>query len=71
MPGMETMRVEMIVLASIFTKFVVDKIGITQMVQSSYALKEGAIWDIVHKTGNTKHGKNTNNRRRARYKKHA
>lgn len=48
MPGMETMRVEMIVLASILTRLVIEKIGITHMVQSCYALKEGAIWDIVH-----------------------
>ncbi|SDB91409.1 Ppx/GppA phosphatase family protein [Williamwhitmania taraxaci] len=48
MPGMEPMRVEMIVLASIFTRLVIEKIGITHMVQSCYALKEGAVWDIVH-----------------------
>jgi len=48
MPGMEAMRVEMIVLASIFTRLVIEKIGITHMVQSCYALKEGAVWDIVN-----------------------
>jgi len=48
MPGMEPMRVEMIVLASIFTNYIIEKLGITHMIQSCYSLKEGALWDIVH-----------------------
>ncbi len=51
MPGMEPMRVEMIVVASIFTHFVIKKTGISRIVQSCYALKEGAIWDIIHSNG--------------------
>jgi exopolyphosphatase / guanosine-5'-triphosphate,3'-diphosphate pyrophosphatase len=46
-PGMDSMRVEMIVLASIFTNFLVNKFKFNRMLQSSYSLKEGAIWKIV------------------------
>ncbi len=42
MKGMDLMRVEMMVLASIFIKFVMRKYHIEQLIQSAYALKEGA-----------------------------
>ncbi len=48
MPGMETARVEMIVLASILTNLVIEKLEIAHMIQSCYALREGAIWEITH-----------------------
>lgn len=47
-PGMDPMRVDMIVLATIFTHFLVKHFRITRMLQSSYALKEGAIWRIIN-----------------------
>lgn len=47
-PGMDPMRVEMIVLATIFTHFLVRRFGLERMVQSSYALKEGAIWRMIN-----------------------
>ncbi|MDY0255472.1 MAG: hypothetical protein RBR30_13825 [Tenuifilaceae bacterium] len=47
-PGMDPMRVEMIVLATIFTHFLVRRFGIERMVQSSYALKEGAVWRMIN-----------------------
>lgn len=47
-PGMDPMRVEMIVLATIFTHFLIRKCSITRMMQSSYALKEGAIWRMIN-----------------------
>ncbi|MDD3891382.1 MAG: hypothetical protein PHE03_03680 [Bacteroidales bacterium] len=47
-PGMDPMRVDMIVLATIFTHFLVKYFGIKRMLQSSYALKEGAIWRIIN-----------------------
>jgi len=53
MPGMEPMRVEMIVVASIFTHFVIKKTGISRIIQSCYALKEGAMWDIIQSNSNT------------------
>lgn len=43
MPGMEKMRVEMIPLASVFTKFLINLFEIKQLIRSSYALKEGVI----------------------------
>ncbi len=47
-PGMDPMRVEMIVLATIFTHFLVKKFGISRMMQSAYALKEGAVWRMIN-----------------------
>lgn len=47
-PGMDPMRVEMIVLATVFTHFIIKKFSISRMVQSSYSLKEGAIWRILN-----------------------
>ncbi len=43
MKGMDPMRIEMMVLASVFIKFVIKKYHIEQLIQSAYALKEGAI----------------------------
>ncbi|MDY0200926.1 MAG: hypothetical protein RBR40_08060 [Tenuifilaceae bacterium] len=47
-PGMDSMRVEMIVLATIFTNYLVQKFDIETMIQSSYALKEGAVWKMLN-----------------------
>jgi exopolyphosphatase/guanosine-5'-triphosphate,3'-diphosphate pyrophosphatase len=40
-PGMEAIRVDTIVMSAIFTKFVSDKINVTEIIQSAYSLKEG------------------------------
>ncbi len=50
-PGMDFMRVEMIVLATIFTNFLIKKFNLKTMMQSSYALKEGAVWRMVNSKG--------------------
>jgi len=47
MPGMEPVRVEMIVAASIFVTFVLNKCRISSLLQSDYALKEGVIAEIT------------------------
>ena len=47
-PGMDSMRVEMIVLATIFTNYLVRKFDIETMIQSAYALKEGAVWKMLN-----------------------
>jgi len=47
MEGMEEIRVEMIVLASIATSLVLRKAAIGQLLQSSYSLKEGAIVELM------------------------
>lgn len=43
MPGMSQIRVDYIVLASVFTRFVINKINPRIVYQSSYSLKEGAL----------------------------
>jgi exopolyphosphatase/guanosine-5'-triphosphate,3'-diphosphate pyrophosphatase len=52
--GMDPMRVEMIVLATVFTHFLIRKFGITRMIQSAYSLKEGAVWKVIN-SGTTSH----------------
>jgi Exopolyphosphatase len=47
MNGMEELRVEMIVLATILTNLVVQKSGVNTLWQSSYALKEGAVVELL------------------------
>jgi len=42
MKGMDPMRIEMMVPATIFIKFVIKKYQIERLIQSAYALKEGA-----------------------------
>ncbi len=48
MPGMELIRVDFIVLASIFTSFIIEKLNIESIHQSNYALKEGALWEVLN-----------------------
>lgn len=47
MEGMDPMRVEMIVIAAIFVNFIIRKLDIKQLIQSDYALKEGAVNEIL------------------------
>ena len=49
MDGMPLFRAEMIVVAMIFIKFIIEKLNITELYQSRYALKEGVIFDILDK----------------------
>lgn len=46
MQGLALMRVEMIVLASIFVNYIIKKYNIKKLIQSDYALKEGVISTI-------------------------
>ncbi|MCB8994521.1 MAG: phosphatase [Bacteroidales bacterium] len=48
MQGMEPVRVEMIVLASIFINISLSECGIQKIIQSDYALKEGVIAEILN-----------------------
>ncbi len=43
MEGMDPMRVEMIVIAGIFINFIIRRLDIRQLIQSDFALKEGAV----------------------------
>jgi exopolyphosphatase/guanosine-5'-triphosphate,3'-diphosphate pyrophosphatase len=47
-PGLQLYRVEMIVLATIFVNFIIEKLGVKSIIQSDYALKEGAIDKIIN-----------------------
>lgn len=47
MAGMDELRVEMIVLASLLTSLVLRKTAIGRLVQSNYSLKEGAIVELL------------------------
>jgi len=47
MPGMEPVRVEMIVAATIFVSFVLRDCKISQLYHSEFALKEGVISELV------------------------
>ncbi len=47
MPGMEPVRVEMIVAATIFVSFVIRACQMSQLYHSEFALKEGVISELV------------------------
>ncbi|PKQ65734.1 hypothetical protein BZG02_01635 [Labilibaculum filiforme] len=49
MPGMDPVRVELIVIASIFINYLVKESGISKLFQSSFALKEGALFEYIEK----------------------
>ncbi|SMO66840.1 exopolyphosphatase / guanosine-5'-triphosphate,3'-diphosphate pyrophosphatase [Saccharicrinis carchari] len=46
--AMDVDRVEVIVLASVFIKFMVNHLGLNHFYQCNYALKEGAIYQILN-----------------------
>ncbi len=46
-PGMDLMRIEMILPASIFIKFIVDKMTVSKVFHSPYSIKEGAIIEAL------------------------
>ncbi len=48
MKGLVKMRVDMIVMAALLLNFVIQKINPPEMKLSTYALKEGALWKVIH-----------------------
>ena len=48
MKGIEPVRVEMIVLASIFVNFIINKLKINSLTQSAFAIKEGLVNKILN-----------------------
>lgn len=46
-PGIISIRVDMIVVASIITRFVVEKLGIKDVLMSAYSLKEGVLANML------------------------
>lgn len=49
MKGMDPVRVELIVIASIFINYLVKEAGFSKLFQSSFALKEGALFEFIEK----------------------
>ena len=49
MKGLVRMRVDMIVIAGITIDFILNETGIKKMYLSKYALKEGALWEIINR----------------------
>ena len=47
--GLVRMRVDMIVLSSICTNYILKKYKMKEMVLSKFALKEGVLWNIIHR----------------------
>lgn len=47
--GMDSVRVDLIVPAIIFVEHIVNKAGISKIIQTDYALREGAIWELLEK----------------------
>jgi len=48
MKGLTKMRVDMIVVSSIFVNFILVRLGIQKMRVSKYSLKEGVLWELMH-----------------------
>ncbi len=48
MEGLEPVRIEMIVLASIFVNFIIKKFKLKSLIQSSFAIKEGMVDKILN-----------------------
>lgn len=58
--GLESIRVDLIVVASLFTHFVLRELRIGSMYQSSYALKEGFFAELIgNKPSGTEHPSKT------------
>lgn len=47
MKGLEPVRRDMIVLAVVFVNFILKRLKIKKLYQSSYSLKEGALWEVM------------------------
>jgi exopolyphosphatase / guanosine-5'-triphosphate,3'-diphosphate pyrophosphatase len=48
MKGLETMRLEMIVVATLIVKFILQKLKLQQLIQSNFALKEGVVYELMN-----------------------
>jgi exopolyphosphatase/guanosine-5'-triphosphate,3'-diphosphate pyrophosphatase len=53
MKGMESIRVDFIVIGSIFTNYIIKRLGINSIYQSEFALKEGVLWELMDNVNNT------------------
>lgn len=51
MKGLESMRIEFIVLAALLVKFLLEKTRIQTLIQSNFALKEGLMQELMESAG--------------------
>jgi exopolyphosphatase/guanosine-5'-triphosphate,3'-diphosphate pyrophosphatase len=47
MKGLESMRIEMIVVATLVVKFILQKLKLHHLIQSNFALKEGVVYELL------------------------
>lgn len=47
MKGLESMRIEMIVVATLVVKFILQKLKLQRLIQSNFALKEGVVYELL------------------------
>ena len=47
MKGLESMRLEMIVVATLVVKFILQKLKLRVLIQSNFALKEGVVYELL------------------------
>jgi exopolyphosphatase/guanosine-5'-triphosphate,3'-diphosphate pyrophosphatase len=47
MKGMESIRIEMIVPSVMFIKLVIDRLNITKIYQTDFALREGVLFERI------------------------
>jgi len=48
MKGLESMRIEMIVVATLIVKFIIQKLKLRRLIQSNFALKEGVVYEMLN-----------------------
>ena len=48
MKGLESMRLEMIVVATLVVKFMLQKLKLQRLIQSNFALKEGVVYELLN-----------------------
>jgi exopolyphosphatase/guanosine-5'-triphosphate,3'-diphosphate pyrophosphatase len=48
MKGLESMRLEMIVVATLIIKFILQKLKLPRLVQSNFSLKEGVVYELLN-----------------------
>jgi exopolyphosphatase/guanosine-5'-triphosphate,3'-diphosphate pyrophosphatase len=48
MKGLESMRLEMIVVATLIVKFILQKLKLQRLIQSNFALKEGVVYELLN-----------------------
>ncbi len=51
MKGLESMRLEMIVVATLVVKFIMQKLRLRRLIQSNFALKEGVVYELLSLQG--------------------